>query len=276
MHMKSALILIVLFAIAAPAAAEPVVSVWYRGNPAGTPRQSDLGVIRALGFNGVTWPRSSKAGTAELQRLAEKVGLKVIVADGPVALTPESAMRAGERVDIVITLASEAMVPALAWRAVAHGARSISFDSGEAIGAGLEEKNGDLKAWARAAITIARQLTANARLVDVLKPGPGVLMSRDPGSKDPGLHTDSALDVVLLDGGRSWVIVATNAAEESGRAVVRLPAGAPYAVWISWIDGTTLAMVDEAAGPKWNLQIAGGAARVYVIDKVMKLSRVEF
>ena len=32
----------------------------------------------------------------------------------------------------------------------------------------------------------------------------------------------------------------------------------------------TLAMVDEPAGPRWNFQIGPGAARVYLIDKVIK------
>ena len=83
-------------------AAEPVVSVWYRGNPAGTPRQGDIGAIRALGFNGVTWPRGDEKSLVELQRLAAAVGLKVIVSDVPVPLTAQSALTPSDRVDIVV------------------------------------------------------------------------------------------------------------------------------------------------------------------------------
>jgi hypothetical protein len=217
-------------------------------------------VIRALGFNAVTWPRAfGKA--EELGRLAAKAGLKLIIADGPVFATPESALRPGERVDINAA-GSAAMLQALAWRTMAHGARSISFDAGEPTGAGLDEKNGELKPWAREAIAILRQMTGNSRLVDALKPGPGVLVSPDPVSSNP--------DVVLLDGGRSWVIVATNTSASTLRATVRLPSGAPYAMWISWIDGGTLAMTDEPPGPRWNLELAPGAAKVYLIDKVIK------
>ncbi len=53
-------------------------------------------------------------------------------------------------------------------------------------------------------------------------------------------------------------------------ATVRLPAGAPYAIWLNLLDATTLAMNGEAAGPRWNLRLEPGAARVYIIDKVMK------
>jgi hypothetical protein len=257
---RTILLLALALGAASPVAAgEPVVAVWYRGNPAGTPRQGDLGVIRALGFNGVTWPRASNARTGELQKMADAVGLKLILVDRPAPSTPESMMTPGERVDIVVTRDNVSMLPALAWRAVAHGARTISFDAGEPAGAGLEEPNGALRPWTREAIALARQLTGNARLVNVLTQGPGVIASATPG-----------FDVVLLDGVRSWVIVATNTSNASIATSVRLPSGAPYAMWISWIDGGTLAMADEPPGPRWNLQIAAGAARVYLIDKIIK------
>jgi hypothetical protein len=44
---------------AAPPPAKLLVSVWYRGTPAGTPVPADLAVIRALGFR-----RRRLAGTA--------------------------------------------------------------------------------------------------------------------------------------------------------------------------------------------------------------------
>jgi len=253
------LFLLVLGAANPVAAAEPVLSVWYRGNPAGTPRQGDLGVIRALGFNGVTWP-ASNARTAELQKMAAIVGLKVILADRPVPATGDSVLTPGERIDIVVTADNLFMLQALTWRAVAHGARTISFDAGALAGAGLEESNGELKPWARQAIALTRQLTGNSRLVDVLTPGPGVVASITPG-----------LDVVLLDGVRTWVIVATNTSRESITSTVRLPSGAPYAMWTNWIDGGALAMVDEPQGPRWNLKITDGTARVYLIDKIIKV-----
>ena len=244
-----------------PERGEPIVSVWYRGNPAGTPRQSDLGVIRALGFNGVTWPRSAAAGEAELRRLADLVGLAVEVIDKPQLAGPTSALSPGNRVDIVVGSSEGLQIPSLAWRAIAHGARTVAFDGGAAAGTGLDQKDGSLKPWARAAIAIARQLTGNSRLVRILKPGPGILLSPP--------HAP-ALDVVLLDGDRSWVLVATNVSQDTLTTSARLPAGAPYAMWISWADGATLAMIDEPAGPRWNLQIGPGAARVYLIDKILK------
>lgn len=254
--------LFILAWLVSPAAADPVVSVWYRGTPAGTPRQGDLGMIRALGFNGVVWPRTTRAGDAELTRMAEAVGLTVTVADRPAPVTAASARTPGERVDIVVTRESAHILAALAWRAVVRGARAIAFDGGAPSGAGLEEPDGSLKPWVREAVAIARQLSANARLLDLLRPGPGLTIdtTADAGS----------LDVVLLDGGRSWVIAATNTASVEVRATVRLPAGAPFALWTSWIDGSTLAMVSEAAGPRWMVRIPPGAAQVYLIDKVVK------
>jgi hypothetical protein len=243
-----------------PAPGEPIVSVWYRGNPAGTPRQSDLGAIRALGFNGVTWPKSAAAQEPELRRLAGLVGLVVEVVDKPKLAGPVSALSPGNRIDILPD-EEGIQVSALAWRAIAHGARTIAFHSGDTVGAGLDQKDGSLRPWARAAVAIARQLTGNARLVRILKPGPGILLS-PPHAPE--------LDVVMLDGDRSWVMVATNVSLDTITTSARLPAGAPYAMWISWVDGATLAMIDEPAGPRWNFQIGPGAARVYLIDKVIK------
>lgn len=244
------------------AVAEPIVSVWYRGNPAGTPRQSDLGAIRALGFNGVTWPRSSAAGVAELTRLAGIVGLKVVIADGPPApIDGRSALKPPARVDIAIGSATPGMITALAWRAVAHGARVIAFDSGIRTGAGLEQSDGSLKPWARAAISVSRQLNANANLVNAMKPGPGLIFTPAP---------PASLNVVLLDGDRSWVIVATNTGASRVSSRVRLPAGAPYALWVSWLEGSPLAMISEPAGPRWMLRMEPRSAQVYIIDKVMK------
>ena len=259
-----AFVVLALALLAAPAmawAAEPVVSVWYRGEPAGTPRQSDLGAIRALGFNGVTWPRGHAAGLTELRRLAEIVGLKVIVADAPVPITALTALKPPERVDIAITSDAGESLTALAWRAVAHGARTLAFDRGAPIGAGLLNSDASLKPWATAAIKIARQLSANARLADAMRPGPGVTVSPPPG-------TD--LNVVLLDADRSWVVVATNTSARMIGASARMPPGTPYALWVSWLEGPPLAMVAESAGPRWVMNLEARGARVYIIDKLMK------
>jgi hypothetical protein len=242
-------------------AAEPVVSVWYRGTPAGTPRQSDLGAIRALGFNGIVWPRANASAESEVTRLAGLVGLKVIVADRPAPITGETALRPPDRVDIVVTPATSGMILALAWRAVAHGARTIAFDSRSPSGAGLEEADGSLKTWVRTAISLARQLTANANLANLMRPGPGIIVTPDSAP---------ALDVVFLDGDRSWVVVATNTSAAKVAAAVRLPTGTPYALWVSWLEGPALAMISEPAGPRWMLSMEPQSARVYMIDKVMK------
>ena len=247
---------------ASAAAADPVVAVWYRGNPAGTPRQSDLGAIRALGFTGVTWPRASAAGVDELIRLAGLVGLKVVIADGPPALIDgRSALRPPSRVDIAVASATPGMISALAWRAVSRGARVIAFDSGARTGAGLEQPDGSLKPWARAAIGVSRQLTANANLVNALRPGPGLILTPAP---------PPTLDVVLLDADRSWVIVATNTSGSPVSSRVRLPAGTPYALWVSWLEGSPLAMISEPAGPRWMLKMEPRSALVYIIDKQIK------
>lgn len=250
--------------LAAPsgAAAEPIVSVWYRGNPAGTPRQSDLGAIRALGFNGVTWPKDFAAGLGELNRLAGLVGLKVVVGDAPKPITTLSALAPPGRVDVSITAATTpGAIQALVWRAVGHGARVIAFDGGSTTGAGLETKDGSLRPWAKAAIGIARQLTANANLANLMRPGPSVVVT-PPSSP--------TLDVVMLDADRSWVVIATNTTSAKVSAAVRLPPGTPYALWVSWLEGPPLAMISEPAGPRWMLSIEPFSARVYIIDKVMK------
>jgi hypothetical protein len=247
---------------ASASAAEPVVAVWYRGNPAGTPRQSDLGAIRALGFTGVVWPRAGGAGVDELTRLAGLVGLKVVIADGPpTPIDGRSALRPPNRVDINVAPATPGMITALTWRAVAHGARVIAFDSGARTGAGLEQSDGSLKPWAKAAISVSRQLTANANLADAMRPGPGLILSPAP---------PPTLDVVLLDADRSWVIVATNTSGSAASSRVRLPAGTPYALWVSWLEGPPLAMISEPAGPRWMLRMEPRSALVYIIDKRMK------
>ena len=260
--LRAALAAILFAVVGAPVAAtDPLVTVWYRGTPAGTPRAEELAGIRALGFGGVMWPAAQTASVDGLRKMAADVGLQVLVAPAPDPATPASLLHAAERVDLVVTPQTLPVLTALAWRAVAHGARVLAFDAGDATGAGLENKDRSLKAWAREAIGVARQFSANRRLIEALKPGPGVIVTPE---------ASPALDVVLLDAARSWVLVATNAAPAPIAAAVLLPTGAPYAIWVNLLDNAPLAMAGEAAGPRWNLKLEPGAARVYIIDKIMK------
>jgi hypothetical protein len=242
-------------------APDPIVTIWYRGTPAGTPRAEELAGIRALGFGGVTWPAEQPRPVEGLKKLAADVGLQVSVAPRPVTPSAAGLLEARERVDLVVTRQTTPMLPALAWRAVAHGARIIGFDAGEFSGTGLENADRSLRPWTRVAIDVARQFSANRRLIQSLKAGPGVIVTPESGP---------ALDVVLLDADRSWVLVATNASAAPVSATVRLPAGAPYAIWVNLFDNAPLAMNGEAAGPRWSLRLAAGEARFYLIDKTMK------
>lgn len=262
MHRFVTLLALLGLLVATPAlAADPVVGVWYRGTPAGTPKQEELAIIRALGFGAVTWPASQTRGLDALRAMAATAGLQVSVADRPPPVTAASLLTPSDRLDLIVTPQSVDALTALAWRAVARGARTVMFDSGSPQGAGLENPDRSLKPWVRAAIDMARQFTANTRLIKALKPGPGVVVAPD---------LTPALDVVMLDADRSWVLIATNASPDPVAAMVRLPAGAPYAIWLDMLDATTLAMNGEAVGPRWSLKMAPRSARVYVIDKIMK------
>src|SRR5215471_7424569 len=117
-------------------AADPVVSVWYRGSPPGQPRQDDLAVIKALGFLNVTWPSVSTAGAADLRRMADTVGVGVQVRADPQPVTPASALRPHSTVDVAMRDLTAEEIPALVWRAVAHGARVVCFDPGPSDGTG--------------------------------------------------------------------------------------------------------------------------------------------
>jgi hypothetical protein len=107
--MPSCLLLIAALAtqdnLAAPKASiDPVVAVWYRGTPAGTPRQDDLAAIRAQGFTGVTWPANQTARVEDLRRMAGSVGLVVSLQPASVPLTASSALKPGDRVDVIVSV----------------------------------------------------------------------------------------------------------------------------------------------------------------------------
>lgn len=242
-------------------AAEPVVAVWYRGTPAGEPRADDLAVIRALDFTGVAWPTADTAAARTIRRLAADVDLAVALRSARVPLAADSALKPAETVDIAVDKTPHEQIPALAWRAVAHGARVICFDAGQSSGAGVSDSHGASPPWLRPAQAFARHLSSNAQLIKNARLAPPPIVERP---------TAPGLDVVLLDGGRAWVVIATNTAARSIGAVVRLPRPVPYAIWISLIDGSDLAMLNEPTGPSWRLELEAGGARVYVIDKILK------
>jgi len=245
--------MVLLAAIATPASGEePVISVWYRGSPAGVPRQDDLATIRAFGFTGITWPGSSIAGLASLSQMAEVAGLTVVVQPSAVAMSLQG------RVNLEVAKLRAQDIPAIGWRALSRGARIISFDPGQVEGTGLGQPGRAAPAWIAPAAALARQVAANGPLFDQLRPGPvPTFRSSQP----------SSLDVILLEGPRCWVAVATNTGRGRARAVVQLPSRIPYAVWVSLIDGSTLGMLSEHEGPRWTIQLERGEAKAYVIDK---------
>jgi hypothetical protein len=240
-------------------AAEPIVSVWYRGSPPGQPRQDDLAVIKALGFLSVTWPSVSTGGAADLRRMADSIGVGVQVRTEPQPLTAASALRPRATVDIATRDLAIEEIPALVWRAIAHGARVVCFDPGPADGTGLQNAAGRAAPWLQAAKTIARQLNFNAKLFTDIRSAPTVSVL---GPAAP------ALDVVLLQDERSWVLFATNATKTPVKAIVRLPAIVPAAMWVNLLDGTQMSMLSQPIGPRWDLELEPGGARIYVISKV--------
>jgi len=241
----------------------PVVSIWYRGTPAGTPRLDDLAAIRALGLATITWPAHRDAALPEVRRQAEIVGLTVIARPEPKVASVKGAPVIGPDTAVDLVVAGPQGVPpmATAWRAIAHGARVISFDSAQSEGAGLTDASGRSAFWVPPAVAISRQIRANAELVGHLRPGPMVTIVPP---------VPAGLEVLLLDADASWVLVATNTAPTSVKAVADLPKAVPYALWVSWLDGTNLGMLSRPSGPRWTFTIDGGAALVYIIGKVQR------
>ena len=240
----------------------PLVSVWYRGTPAGVPRPDDLAMIRATGFAAVTWPASQRAGETELRRLAAAIDLAVDVRAPERPLTMRSAVAPGSRVDVRVTALPADLLPAVVWRAVAHGARTIAFDGGEKDGVSVADVNGRLPPWVEPARRVARQLDTNARLFDRL--GAGVAMKFDVTR-----GSAAAIDGRLFETTRDWVIIVTNVSDDRVEAVTRLPKSVPYAPWGNLLDGAAppMAMYYEPAGPRWRLTLDGGVARIYLTSK---------
>jgi hypothetical protein len=258
--MRLAGVLALMAAMAVPALppAEPIVSIWYRGSPAGQPRLDDLAAIRAVGFTGVTWPLAQADRVTALREMAATVGLAVVVRPAPRVVSGDRRSAAPDAyVDVPVSGDAVALIPARAWRAVAAGARTFSFDPEQQEGTGLTTPGGQTPAWVAPAVALARQLSANAALVERLKPGPPVTI--DPPA--PGV------EVVMLDGDSSWIIVATSIGAARHKIVASLMSGVPYGLWVSWLDGTDLSMLSTPNGPRWTFEIAPGQALVYIIGK---------
>lgn len=225
-----------------------LVSVVYRGSPAGTPTPDDLAAIRALGFSAVTWPGADEASLVALHRLAAPLDLSVA---------------AKPAVTIKVTPAAMPDLQATVWRAVARGARSVAFDAGHKAGTGLTNGRGERLPWARTASEFATRVAASAGLFAIIRPGPAVKINAP---------APTGLEIALMDGRRAWLLIATNLGPTPARGVAQLPKGVPYALWLSLLDGTMLSMLHQPqAGPRWTFTIGPGEAKVYVIDKNPKL-----
>ncbi len=235
----------------------PIVSVWYRGTPAGVPQPDDLALIRALGFAAISWPSAHATRAPAVRQLAKAAGLEVVIeADDPVPANG-SEIRTADRVRILAHRLRASDVPAPAWTAIARGLRFISFDGGAVVGHGLAGLDGAERPWVRPAVTFARQVWANAELLGALQPGPAVTFLRPA----PGIT------VSLMSTPRTWILIAANADRRARDLDVRLPAHVPYALWVSLFDGSTMSMLSEPTGPRWELELAAGQAAVYFTDR---------
>jgi hypothetical protein len=233
-----------------------VVSIWYRGTPAGTPRTEDLDLIRAQGFRGVTWSSRDLLTASELYRLASARDLQVTLRVNPVPLTATSALQPTYAADIDLTTTPPDLIVPLAWRALAHGARVISFDAGRKTGSGLEGPV--TPPWLRPAQAVATQVATQVRLIEEWQPATKKVTIEAPAP--------AGLDLLLLSDRRSWVLVVTNMSRAKVTAVAHLPAGVPGALWVNLLDGSLLSMINGPNGPRWSLEVEGGAARVYVVN----------
>jgi hypothetical protein len=224
------------------------------------PNQNDLATLRALGFTAVTWPAAQTAGVEELRRQAAVVSLAVDVRAPKPPLTIAAALEPALQVDVHVPSLPPPLLAATVWRAIAHGARTIAFDAGAPAGAGVDDVNGQTPAWIAPARTIARQVSANVRLFDQIAGGTPVKWQSVSGPS-------GALDAVMFQTMRDWVIVATNTSTSRVEGQATLPAVLPYAPWGSLLDGQVMAMRQNAGGPVWQLVLEPGGTRIYVTTK---------
>src|SRR5262245_23582584 len=80
----------------------PTIALWYRGVPAGVPRQDDLAAIRALGFTAIVWPADLPARLGDVRRMASVTDLDVEVRSGSRPMTPEGALTPPPIADISV------------------------------------------------------------------------------------------------------------------------------------------------------------------------------
>jgi hypothetical protein len=233
-------------------AAGPIVCVRYRGTPAGVPDQNELALVRALGFAAVLWQDIDADRTRELRRMAGLVDLTVITG-------ADAESDRARWTEVAIPAIDPALIAARAWLAIADGARLISFETGAPTAAGLEADDGSLRPWVRPAVTVAREIAANAPLLASLVPGPRVK-----------LESPTPAQVRLLDAGRAWVLIVANPARVGAGVVASLPAAVPYGPWVSLTDGPEMSMLDRRTHHEYRAQLAPGEARAYVIDKTQK------
>lgn len=231
---------------------ERVAAVWYRGTPAGQPRQDDLARIRATGFSAIAWPSRFSDQAQAVRRQAEVVGLRVVVADA--RPTAETA--------VIDVSGNAGAVAARAWRALQDGAALITFDAGEPTGDGLVTLSGGLRPWVDPARAFARQLVANEGVFSALEPASVTMVGVDD---DP---LTSRVRVSLFRTARSWLLIGTNVGERAGAVQVRLPDAAPTALWISLLDDTAMSMPRVEGTPQWTADLAPGQALVYLINRV--------
>ena len=242
-----------------PAQAEaPVVSVWYRGTPAGVPRQDDLALLRSLGFTAVSWPADRSAAVPALRRFAQAVGLRVLVEpDEPVAGSG-AVVRSGQGVRLRVDRVPATHVSAHAWSALARGAGVVSFDAGAADGHGVADPAGAERPWVRPALSFARQVMANAVLFEGMAPGPPPLL--ESAAASGGV-------VSLFAAPRTWVLIVTHTGQAVRTLTARFAPGVPYAIWTSLLDGSTMSMLSDPGGPQIALQLAPGEVAVYFADR---------
>ena len=240
--------------VAAPVAApDALVSVWYRGTPAGVPRAADLEAFRNAGLRSITWPASATVHLAELRRLATVAGLEVLVR--PAARpAPLPKGPAPDRFDLDVAAIAPGALSSTVWRTVAHGGRELSLDALT----GPVKADGTPHPWLAPAGMVAAEVSRYATLIAALRAGPAIVFETP---------RPAALDVVLFDAGRSWAIVATNTSGVRVTAALRLPKGTPPAEWMNLLTSRVVAMVAKSDGPRWTCNLAPWQAMVLVIDK---------
>lgn len=148
----------------------------------------------------------------------------------------------------------EELVP-LVWRAVAHGARVISVES---VGGRASLDTGP---WVQVTSDITRQFQIHGALLAQCRPGPSASFEGRP---------PAGVEVTLLEAQRSWVVIATNVSAVRARVGAVLPRVVPYALWLNLLDGSSMAMLEQDAGPKWAFEMAPRSVKMYVIDKTLK------